>query len=297
MSVLLEKKENEAVRTALSAMPARIAGEIERLAVGRAMELSGIREIRLRRDGSGAMLYENGFVPLSRVSRDEISEMMERLCDGCIFAHRDTISYGYISMGHGVRVGVVGRCKYEGGELIGVSDISGLVFRLPTGRCEFGEELFELYRRHSPHGMMIYSPPGVGKTTALKYLAGRLGSGDGATSVVVVDERGEFLCEDYAHSRVDILRGYRKRLGIEIAVRTLSAGLVIADELGADDVASIVEVMRFGVPFIASAHASSIEEMLKKPSMQPLYEAGAVDMLVGIERVGADYRLSCERIC
>ena len=293
MSVLLKKKEN-APKAVLSVLPPRLQSEVERLAVGRASSLSGIREIRLRREGACAMLYEHSLLPLSRVTAEELCDIVSALCDGCIFAHRDTISMGYISMEWGVRVGVVGTCKYEGKSLVGISDISSLVFRIPTGECEFGEELYRLYTAHSPRGMLIYSPPGVGKTTALRYLAGRLGAGEGARCVAVVDERCEFLSEDYERARVDILRGYKKRLGIEIATRTLSAETVILDELGADDVASIIDVMHFGVPFIASAHAGCAEELLKKPAMRPLIESGAVDMLVGIERAGREYRLQCE---
>ena len=294
MSTLLKEKENKAATLVLSVLPSRLGGEIERLAMGRALSLSGIREIRLRREGVGVMLYENTTIPLSRASGEELDGIIERICGGCLFAHRDTISKGYISMESGVRVGVVGRCRYEESSLVGISDISSLVFRLPSGRCEFGEELFELYKRHSPRGLLIYSPPGVGKTTALRDLAARLGSGEGARCVVVVDERCEFLPEDYERARVDILRGYRKRLGIEIATRTLAAETVILDELGADDVASIVDVMRFGVPFIASAHAGCAEEILKKPGMRPLFESGAVDMIVGIEKRGKEYLLSHE---
>ena len=293
MSVTLKKKVS-AEEVTLSALPKRLRGEIERLAVGRAMSLSGIREIRLRRDGVGAMLYGRGFLPLSRATAEELDGIVARLCDGCVFAHRDTISMGYISMDGGVRVGVVGTCRYEGEVLVGISDISSLVFRLPSGECEFGEELYDLYIKRRPRGLLIYSPPGVGKTTALRYLAARLGSGDDARCVAVVDERCEFLPEDYERARVDILRGYKKRLGIEIATRTLSAETVILDELGADDVGSILDVMRFGVPFIASAHAGCAEEILNKPALHPLLESGAVDMLVGIERGDAGYRLSCE---
>ena len=294
MSTILKKREDEAAHIALSVLPTRLRREIERLALGRALSLSGIREIRLRREGVGSMLYENAVLPLSRVSAEELDGIVARLSGGCIFAHRDTISRGYISMEGGVRVGIVGTCKYEDSSLVGVSDISSLVFRLPCGRCEFGEELLGLYKKYMPKGLLIYSPPGVGKTTALRYLAARLGSGEGARCVVVVDERCEFREEDYDRARVDILRGYRKRLGIEIATRTLSAETVILDELGADDVLSIVDVMRFGVPFIASAHAGSAEELLKKPGMRPLFESGAVDMLVGIERQGKKYVLSHE---
>ncbi len=294
MSTLLKTKENEAVSRVLSVLPRGLREEIRRLALGRARSLSGIREIRLRRDALCSMLYENDVIPLSGTSADELEAIVGRISEGCAFAHRDTMSRGYISMEGGVRVGVVGRCRYEDSSIVGISDVSSLVFRLPCGRCEFGEELLELYRKYSPRGLLIYSPPGVGKTTALKYLAARLGSGDDARCVVVVDERCEFLAEDYVRARVDIMRGYRKRLGIEIAARTLSAETVILDELGADDVASVLDVMRFGVPVIASAHAGCAEELLKKPAMRPLFESGAIDMLIGIKREGKRYLLSHE---
>ena len=297
MKTKLRESEAAAQSEVLSVLPYRLKGEIERLASGRALGLSGIREIRLRGGAASKLLYENAVIPLSSVTAEQISDIIDRLCDGCAAAHRDTIAEGYISMDFGVRVGVAGSCRYDCGEFVGVGDVSGLVFRMPTGRCEFGEELFSLYNAHAPRGLIIYSPPGVGKTSALRDIAGRLGSGENARFVVVVDERCEFSASDYSSARVDILRGYKKRLGIEIAVRSLSAEIVIADELGAADAEPILDVMRFGVPFIATAHSACAEELYKKPSMRRLFEAGAIDMMIGIERCGAGYKLKSELVC
>lgn len=294
MSTMLKEKYGGAVGEVLSALPTQLCREVERLAMGRAEGLSGIREIRLRRDGIGELILGGECLPLSKISGDKMDGIVAKISDGCIFAHRDTIAEGYIAMDFGVRVGIFGSCRYEGGEIVGVGNISGLVFRLPTGRCEFGEQLYSLYSKISPRGALIFSPPGVGKTTALRYLAGALGRGRARRNTVVVDERGEFLQSDYPDSSVSILRGYRKRLGIEIAVRSLSAELVIVDELSADDAFEILSVCRFGVPFIASVHAGSTEEVLKKPSLRPLIETGAVNLLIEIERRGGGYRLTHE---
>ena len=294
MSTMLKEKYGGAVGEVLSALPAPLRREVERLAVGRAEGLSGIREIRLRRDGVGRLILGCESLPLSRVCGEEMDGIVAKISDGCIVAHRDTIAEGDIAMDFGVRVGIFGSCRYEGGEIVGVGNISGLVFRLPTGKCEFGEELFSLYSKISPRGALIFSPPGVGKTTALRYLAGALGRGREHRNTVVVDERGEFLHSDYPDSSVSILRGYRKRLGIEIAVRSLSAELVIVDELSADDASEILSVCRFGVPFIASVHAGCADEVLKKPAIRPLIETGAVDLLIGIESRGNGYRLTYE---
>lgn len=294
MTATLKEKITDARELVLSVLPSEMRREIERLARGHIGDFGTLREIRLRRGGVGALVLGDRTLPLSPISADSLAGIVARISDGCVFAHRDTICAGYISMGLGVRVGVYGSCRYEGGEVVGVGDISGLVFRLPTGKCEFGESLRRLYLEYRPRGMLIFSPPGVGKTTALRYLARALGTGPSRVNVVVVDERCEFIESDYLSSSVSLLHGYKKRLGIEIAVRTLSAGLVMVDELSADDVESISGLMRFGVPFIASIHASGVDEIMKKPSLSPLISTGAINMLVGISRLGGEYILSHE---
>jgi stage III sporulation protein AA len=230
----------------------------------------------------------------SVLTEKEIEKIVERIFGGALYAHRDSIAEGYVSLPYGIRVGLCGRASYDGGRLVGVSDIRSLVFRIPTGGCAFSDELYDIFLGGVGSGMLIYSPPGVGKTTALRSLA--YSAGRGGLHVVVVDERGEFSPEDYHDSEVDILRGYRRREGIEIATRTMSADLIIIDELSGGESGQISEVSRCGIPLVASVHASSAEEVRIKPSLVPLISCGAFEMLVGISRRGDKYTLRTDRL-
>jgi stage III sporulation protein AA len=136
----------------------------------------------------------------------------------------------------------------------------------------------------------------VGKTTALRSLASYVGGGKNPLHVCVVDERCEFDEWDYRDKQVDILRGYKKREGIEIATRTLSPDLIMIDEIGADDATAILSVISCGVPIIATAHAASREELVRKPSLSRLFEVRAFDTLVGIGRSGRKYLLTEDKL-
>ena len=108
--------------------------------------------------------------------------------------------------------------------------------------------------------------------------------------VVVVDERCEFDASDYKNTTVDIMRGYRRAEGVEIATRTLSAEVIIVDEIGTPEEAkSLLPLVGAGVPVIASLHASSLQEALGRRMMQPLYEAEVFRIFVGIFRTGNRY--------
>ena len=233
-------------------------------------------------------------IPLfSTLKRNEAEALVNLLCEGAMYAHRDTLASGYVTMRGGVRVGICGFARYEGGRLVGVSEMRSLVFRIPGGDCEIADELFSAFSEVR-RGMLIYSPPGIGKTTALRSLAASVGGGSNPRRVCVVDERCEFCDEDYADCEVDILKGYSRREGIEIATRTMSAEVIMIDEIGADDAESIKDVLRCGIPIVATAHAADYEEIKSKPGIASLISSGAFDVFVGISSCDSGYKLSVD---
>lgn len=278
-------------------LPRRQAEEIRRIASGRRGGIGEIREIMIRRDGVCDMNIGGELIRLyHRLDTEEASSLVRRLVDGALYAHRDSIASGYISLENGIRVGICGSASYEGNRLVGISDMRSLLFRMPSGKCEFASELREIFDRGIGQGMIIYSPPGVGKTTALRSLAGSLGSGGRPLRVAVVDERCEFCESDYALCSVDILRGYKRREGVEIATRTLSPDLIMIDEIGAEDAEALMGVVRCGIPLVATAHASSLEELLTKPSLRPLFDCSVFSVALGIGRKNRKYQLEAKEL-
>jgi stage III sporulation protein AA len=145
-------------------------------------------------------------------------------------------------------------------------------------------------------GVIIYSLPGEGKTSALRALAGMI-SREGRMRVAVVDERREFIIEDYRDTTVDILTGYSKAVGLEIALRTLSPEVVLIDEIGSlAEAEALIRVGRGGLPIIATSHAASREELVRKASIAPLFERGYFSTLVRLYKEGAAFCRRIERV-
>ena len=265
--------------------------------VGLRAELDGfyrrgtcIYEVRLRAEKCASIVCDTGNIALSCVvSRAELTEILTELCEHSLYAHADTICGGYITLEGGVRVGVVGRAAVSGGRVCGVYDISSLCFRFPQRIESVGENLAAILREKRC-GALIYSPPGVGKTTLLRSLVARLADFDSsavAMRVAVVDTRGELGV--YLNSKalcVDVLSGYPRGIGIEIAARSLNAELAVCDELcGKADVDAVIQSRNSGVPVLATAHAQSLEALMRKSDFRRLHEACAFEYYVGIQRL------------
>ncbi len=287
----------EKVMRAVSYLPTRLRDEILRLSESRAGGASEIREIRVRRGGRSVLQIGMETVPLFTVcEEEEMSYILEALCGGSLYAYRSTVNNGYISVPGGIRVGLCGLVRYDEGGAMGVSDISTFVFRIPGHSCAFSDELERIYRSGVGGGMLIYSPPGVGKTTALRSLAASLGTGRNALRVAVVDERLEFSSEDYSDCYVDVLQGYKKSNGIEIASRTLSPEVIIVDEIGREESDEICAAVKCGIPIVATAHAGELSELLSKWSLSPLFDQKVFGVAVGISYRRGCYSLTVDRL-
>lgn len=250
-----------------------------------------IDEIRLRTDRLITVTSGGKNIPLDiRLGKGVIDGIVDVLCDGSLYAHADTISKGYITS-NGIRVGIVGRAAVEGERIIGVYDVSALCFRLPRRIRHVGEPICRLLRElDGESGVLVYSLPGQGKTTLLGSVCYALATGDDAWRVAVVDTRGELgysLCEGDA--MVDVLTGYPRGLGLEIAARTMNAQLCVCDEIGSvAEAESIIAVQNCGVPLLATAHADSIDMLLRRTGILSLHRARIFGAYVGISRRGED---------
>ena len=105
---------------------------------------------------------------------------------------------------------------------------------------------------------------------------------------VVIDTRGELAFANEGRDLcLDVLSGYPRRQGIEIATRCLNAEVIICDEIGDyEEAMSLVASHNCGVPLIASAHAGSVEQLLSRTGLRLLHEAKIFGAYVGLERDG-----------
>ena len=252
---------------------------------------AGLGEIRLRQGAPSTLTVWGGTVPLPSTPQEEsLGRLVDRLCGGSLYAHREEIRRGYLSVGGGVRVGIVGKATREGDEIGAVSEFTSLVIRVPHRIPGAGEGVLSAYRAgEGRRGVLIWAPPGMGKTTALRDFVSRLAVGKGP-SLALVDTRGEFEGTLDGACHADLLTGYSRAAGIRIALCALSPALIVCDEIGgAEEARAIEEAGLAGVPLVASVHGASAGEVTRLPHLRRLFENGYFGYLVGISRRGREF--------
>lgn len=239
------------------------------------------------------------------IRSDEIYTITKFFCKGSLYAYRDTISGGYIPLGNGIRIGVCGSAVNENGKVSAVHNITSLAIRIPARSDDSALPLCRrlLDRAGRLRSCMIYAPSGVGKTTLLRSAAYIFARPPNPFRVAVVDTREEIgaflggsgLC-------IDLLCGYPKEVGIEIAARTLNAQLIVCDEVfGEKEAKALSGAVNCGVPILCSAHASTLSELVSRPGIDLLHKMQVFDEYVRVsrteERFVFGFDFSCKEEC
>ena len=253
-----------------------------------------ISEIRLRANAPMSVTYMNRNVHIFGgemvfCNAYEVAATLQKLCEDSVHTYSETLKEGFVALENGYRIGVCGRAGIAGDSIKSIYEISSLAIRIPHPVSGISGEILRLIvKPEGIAGVLFYAPPNVGKTTLIRDLAASLSGGVRPRKTALIDTRGEiYMKEMFENNLVDVLRGYPRAKGIEIATRTLSPEIIFCDEIGsAEEAKAILSAQNSGVPLIATAHADSKEALFRRPNIRILYENEIFRYYIGMKRRG-----------
>ncbi len=233
------------------------------------LNLNFVTEIRLRAGKPVVVEYRGKYRFLGRsgissgkddrIRAEDIPQTLARATDGCIYAYNEQLKNGFITVGHGVRIGVAGEYVTEGGHVTTIKNVTSLNIRVPHEIVGCGDRIYNSLLQNGLKNVLVFSKPGLGKTTLLRDLARKI-SIEKPVNVLVFDERGEISGMDaygtgYDLGFADVVRSSNKLSAISSAIRAMKPELIVTDELyGENDVKAVKYATECGIFVIASSH-------------------------------------------
>ena len=257
-----------------------------------------IQEIRIRVGRPIILKLQNLDILIEYiVNQTEILHILEKICENSIYAYKNQICNGYITIKGGHRIGITGSAVVENEKIINIKYITSLNFRIARQvlNCSnkiIGQVIDE--KNQDIYNTLIVSPPGRGKTTILRDLIRKLSNGideinfKGRTCGVV-DERGEIAAmykgvpQNDIGIRTDIIENISKAKGIKILIRTMAPEIIACDEIGSkEDVEAIQEAIISGVKGIFTMHGKTLEDVKSNNQINKLIEENKIEKIIFI---------------
>ena len=255
-----------------------------------------LQEIRIRSNRPIILKFRNFEIVIEyNVSEKEIIYILEKLCNNSIYAYKNQICDGFITVKGGHRVGITGNCVIENGKIINVKYISSLNFRIAREviGCSFNilDKVIDI-KNNSINNTLIVSEPGKGKTTILRDLIRNISNGikeigfRGKTCGVV-DERGEIAAmyqgipQNDVGIRTDVIENVSKTIGMKMLLRSMAPEVIACDEIGSkEDIDAIKEILICGVKGIFTMHGKSLEEIKLNKNINELIENKQIERII-----------------
>ena len=255
-----------------------------------------LQEIRIRVDKPIILkLREKDLILQYNILQTEILQIVERLCENSIYAYKNQICEGFITIKGGHRVGLTGSCVIENGKITNIKYISSLNIRIAreVKNCSTRilREIIDIENK-TIYNSIIVAPPGRGKTTILRDIIRRISDGieeinfRGKTCGVV-DERGEIAAmykgapQNDVGIRTDIIENVSKNKGIHMLIRTMTPEIIACDEIGSkEDVEAIHYALYSGVKGIFTMHGKNVEDIKNNKQIYELIENREIQKIV-----------------
>ena len=217
-------------------------------------------------------------------SKEDMLNCFDSICNHSVHSYAKELSNGYITLDGGNRVGICGTYIYKSGEIHTIKDISSINIRISNQVRGSANEVYKLLDLSQPRGVLLIGKPLSAKTTILRDLCRLIST---RYKVSLIDERSEVASiyngvpQNAIGTKVDVFNGYPKDIGINCAIRTMSPNIIFCDEIGSkQDFKSLEYGSIFGVKFICTAHADSIQQILKSSNFKNILNTSAFDYIV-----------------
>lgn len=252
----------------LSFLPAEVQGALSHL------NFNFVSEIRLRRGQPVIIGYKGeyeylGSLGISRGGGDkilagELAPVLNAATNGSVYNYTEQMKNGFITVEHGVRIGIAGEYVTENGAVNAVKCVTSLNIRVPHSVEGCADFICRSLFQNSLQSTLIFSKPGMGKTTVLRDIAKTLSAKKGL-NILVFDERNEIAAMDsfgdgFDLGAVDVVRCFNKLGAISSAIRAMKPDVIITDELyGEEDLKAVKYAADCGICVIASSHIVDTE--------------------------------------
>ncbi len=209
-----------------------------------------LQEIRIRVGKSILLKTRQADIIIDyKISTNEILQILERLCENSIYAYKNQICEGFLTIKGGHRIGITGTAVTEDGKIINLKYVTSLNFRIAREVIDcskhFLKEVIDL-ANNSIYNTLIVSPPGKGKTTMLRDIIRNISNGIGeihfkGMTCGVVDERGEIAAmykgvpQNDIGIRTDVIENISKAKGMKMLIRSMAPEVIACDEIGSKE--------------------------------------------------------------
>lgn len=229
------------------------------------------------------------------ISQTEILQIVEKLCNNSIYAYKNQMCEGFITIKGGHRVGLTGSAVMDNGKIINIKYITSLNFRVAreVENCSYSilNQVVDI-KNDTINNTLIVSPPGKGKTTMLRDLIKNISNGIPkinfrGRNCGVVDERGEIAAmyqgipQNNVGIRTDIIENISKAKGMKMLIRSMSPEVIACDEIGSkEDIQAIKEAMLSGVKGIFTMHGRNLNDIKANTYINELVENKTIEKII-----------------
>lgn len=220
--------------------------------------------------------------------------MLNQLSEHSLYRLEDELREGYITIRGGHRIGLAGKVNTLNGAVKAIQYITFLNIRIAKEKKGVALPIIPYLYEEKYYNTLLIGPPQTGKTTLLRDLSRLIATGwrnVPPKKIGVIDERSEIgasiegLPQHDLGLRSDVLDACPKAEGMMMLIRSMSPDILIVDEIGSEkDVEALMEAIHAGVQVICTVHGESIEELKKRPSLQPIFKQSIFQRMVILTR-------------